>query len=408
MKNKENKKIKTSKISKKHISLKNKKRYVSFMMIVSLTAIFMFCIFYIAGPYLEKEMFDYGDTIKDNVYIDDELVSGMTFKELEKHLDKRIRKIKNQEYELMREDLQQEYLLKDLDLDFNNKQIINQIKRRNLFSLIVFKRNYHLTYLNNYKVKELYHLIESEFESNPKNGKFVRDENMNITYDNYKYGYSLKNADLEPVIDSIINNETLIYIPGKQLKPVDYNYIGISKKISTVTLMCDNNTNALTNVTTALEKLNGHVIEINSDLDLNDVIGPINEQNGYVFYYKNVGYGIDRVSSMIYYDSLLAGLDIIERYSLINFPYFIDPGYDASIENGNLVIHNNTLNPIYISTYIKGDKITIEFWSKPSNLKYRVVSEHGTDLSYNIYRETYEDGRFINRELINNTVYESY
>ena len=174
----------------------------------------------------------------------------------------------------------------------------------------------------NYKVKELYHLIESEFESNPKNGKFVRDENMNITYDNYKYGYSLKNVDLEPVIDSIINNETLIYIPGKQLKPVDYNYIGISKKISTVTLMCDNNPNALTNVTNALEKLNGHVIEINSDLDLNDVIGPINEQNDYVFYYKNVGYGIDRVSSMIYYDSLLAGLDIVERYSLINYSLF--------------------------------------------------------------------------------------
>ena len=408
MKNKENKKTKNSINRKKHISLKNRKRYVSFMMVVSLISIFMFFALYLLMPYIDGEIFYYGETIKDNVYVDNKLVSGMTFKELEEYLDNRINSIKETKYELMSEDLGKEYYLQNIDLDFNNKQIINHIKRRNILSLITFKRNYHLNYLNNYKVKQIYNTIEQEFESNPKNGQFIRDENMNVTYEDFKLGYSLKNENLDTILKSIMNGDTLIYVPGKILKPLDYSYIGISYKLSTISLKYNMNINYIKNIENALEKLDGYIIKPDNNLDLYSIIGPISVQNGYRFYNKSVGYGVDLVSSMVYYNSLLSGLSVEERYSPKEYPDYITPGFDASIESGNLIIYNSNKDPIYISTYINGDTVTMDFWSKDTNISYRIVSENGVNLSYNVYRETFKNGKYISRDLINNTIYESY
>ena len=67
-----------------------------------------------------------------------------------------------------------------------------------------------------------------------------------------------------------------------------------------------------TNLRTALNYINGAVVEPGEVFSYYKYAGPYNKK-GYVFYYEFVGNGVCQIATTVYDAALLGGLEIVKR-----------------------------------------------------------------------------------------------
>ena len=157
------------------------------------------------------------------------------------------------------------------------------------------------------------------------------------------------------------------------------------------------------NVKLAGEACNGVVLNDGDIFDYNAVVGKRTTERGYgaAPAYVNgetvdtIGGGICQVSSTIYYATLLANLEIVERYAHRYAPSYITWGMDATVSWGGpeFRFRNNTGYPIRLDvTYDKKNNIKVEIvGTKTDDTYVKMTYKNLGDTPYETERIETED-----------------
>ncbi len=137
------------------------------------------------------------------------------------------------------------------------------------------------------------------------------------------------------------------------------------------TTIYDTEESRIHNITLAIDKLDGAIVEKGQEFSFNDTIGPMGKEQGYEEAtgfngngkkIKIYGGGICQISSTLYNSALIAGLEITERHAHSRRVYYVPQDKDASVLYGgaNLKFINNRENDIKISASTDGHEVTVK------------------------------------------------
>jgi vancomycin resistance protein YoaR len=173
------------------------------------------------------------------------------------------------------------------------------------------------------------------------------------------------------------------------------------------------------NIRLAAYILNGHTIAAGQIFSFNDTIGERTNARGFVkapsIEFANKinleGGGICLVSSLLYVNALLSGMEIIERYPHSRRVPYLLPGNDATVDFGlkDLKFKNALKEPVVIQTSITGTRLVIRFLSL-STLPYKIDLRSAAHLDENemrfqIFRSRSQDGHVISEEQVSDDLY---
>lgn len=136
------------------------------------------------------------------------------------------------------------------------------------------------------------------------------------------------------------------------------------------TTLYDKEQARIDNINLAISKLNGVIIENGAEFSFNNIIGPMNEGNGFK---KATGFdsngkkikisggGICQISSTLYNCALIAGFDITERHPHSRRVYYVPKDKDATILYGSLDLKfvNNSGSKVRIDASATKSTVTI-------------------------------------------------
>ena len=176
----------------------------------------------------------------------------------------------------------------------------------------------------------------------------------------------------------------------------------------------DDNNNRNTNLALACAAINGVILLPGEEFSYNDTLGERTAAAGYkpAGTYVNgltvdtIGGGICQVSSTLYYCTLLADLEIIERWPHGFISNYTDPGMDASVNwpNADLHFSNNTGYPIKIEAYRADGNVTVKIWGTATKdyyveMHYKIISTEPYETVYEEYppnnEKNYHDGQVL-------------
>lgn len=200
------------------------------------------------------------------------------------------------------------------------------------------------------------------------------------------------------------------------------------------------------NVRLAAEAVNGTVLNSGDIFHYNEVVGERTTDRGYGLAgtYINgqtvdtVGGGICQVSSTVYLASMLADLEIVERYNHAFWPGYVDLGMDATVSWGGpeFRFRNSSDYPVRIEAVYENDELTVRIYGTNTTGTYvtmtrEVLSTTGYETEYveteelpwgtekeqqngytgrevNTYRNRYSaDGKLISSDFEARSVYKS-
>lgn len=129
------------------------------------------------------------------------------------------------------------------------------------------------------------------------------------------------------------------------------------------------------NIITACNNLNNYIIMADQTFSFNHVLGPFNENQGYVEstgfdsngkVIKIIGGGICQVSSTLYNAALMADLEIIERHAHSAPVDYVPQGKDATVcySNVDFKFKNTTNKNIIIKSICNGNNVKIELYEE--------------------------------------------
>lgn len=129
------------------------------------------------------------------------------------------------------------------------------------------------------------------------------------------------------------------------------------------------------NVSLALSKFNGKIINANEEISFNEVTGPQTAETGYQSaiviqngqYVEGIGGGICQASTTLYNALLLSGTEIDEVHKHTLPVGYVELSLDAMVNEGtaDLKFKNISDEPIYIKAYVDGDRAYAKVYGKP-------------------------------------------
>ncbi len=208
------------------------------------------------------------------------------------------------------------------------------------------------------------------------------------------------------------------------------------------------NASRTTNLKLACEAINGTVLEPGEIFSFNEIVGERTAEKGYkegIIYAdggaseSEVGGGICQIASMIYYCTLLADLQIVEREPHMYVVTYVDPGMDATVYWGSLdfQFRNTNETPIMVNTTVENGLVSVSLvgtmehdykvkmtyeltattpyeeieevdQTKPVGYREQVQAPH-TGYTYWSYKNFYDlEGNFLRKEKCDISVYEKY
>ncbi|MGO5112589.1 VanW family protein [Oscillospiraceae bacterium LCP25S3_E10] len=183
-------------------------------------------------------------------------------------------------------------------------------------------------------------------------------------------------------------------------------------KFSTITT---NTYNANCNMETALNSINGTILEPGATLSFNDCTGNSNlTENGYLeagviqggAMTSGVGGGVCQAATTLYNAAIMANMEIVEREPHLWCSYYVYGGLDATIDWGNidLKVKNNSNYQMFFRCWMDGSELNVEIygWQSPDFDEVRTESELDWSSSeaygYLAYRVFYKNGKEVKRE----------
>ncbi len=201
-------------------------------------------------------------------------------------------------------------------------------------------------------------------------------------------------------MDSALNGET-VKLPAEVTFPTvtaeELEEVLFRDLLSTCTTNVSGTSTRKNNVKLSGEAVNGTILNDGDIFDYNQVVGKRTEERGYgpAPSYINgetvdsIGGGICQTSSTIYLASLLANLEIVERYAHRYYPSYITMGMDATVSWGGpeFRFKNNTGYPIRIDVSYANSEITVSIYGTKTDDTYvkmtrEVLSSTGYETEY--------------------------
>ncbi len=197
------------------------------------------------------------------------------------------------------------------------------------------------------------------------------------------------------------------------------------------------------NIKLAVNSINNTLLMPGEEFSFNDSTGPRSVEEGYQEasvivngeFVPGIGGGICQVSTTLYQAALRSNTEITSRRNHGLPVGYVPMGYDATVAYGyiDFKFKNNKDDPIYIESYIDGDKVSVKLYSKKTDnisidLKSEIIEvvEPKTEIKkdsnlslgerkvsksakkgYRVatYKIYLKDGKEINRELITKDFY---
>lgn len=133
------------------------------------------------------------------------------------------------------------------------------------------------------------------------------------------------------------------------------------------TIILDSESNRVSNIRLAAQKINGYILKPGETFSFNEVVGKRNYENGYKKSRilvngkgdEGVGGGICQLSSTLYNAAEKSGLEIIERHSHSGEVSYVPRGRDAAVSYGykDLKFKNINSYPVKLSVSVKNGKV---------------------------------------------------
>lgn len=200
------------------------------------------------------------------------------------------------------------------------------------------------------------------------------------------------------------------------------------------------------NIVNAAAKVNNTVVYPDETFSTNSLLSPFTYNNGYreapvIVAGKledGLGGGICQVSTALYNAALLAELKIVERQNHSLKVGYADYGYDATLAGDyiDFKFKNNSKSPILVEAITNASKLMINIYGRESRdssktIKFenvlvetipppienvvtvndlphderKVIVKPKNGYRYNLYKLTFENGKQVNKTLINRSYY---
>lgn len=401
----------------------NKNRLIFLIGLLVLLIVLYIILIFINYSSLKK----YDNQILKNIYVEQFDMSDYSYKSAKSKLDFYNEYLLNKDIIFKINSKEYKYTLKDLGFNIDYKRTLNDVKKYQ-DNLSVSKK---LMIINsNKKIKfDVYYSVNEDSLVNALNNiKSIVDVSSADGYfdtsDGVKYvrgvdGFSL-NVDMSKEIINdyflkAVDKDINIELVGDSVKSnTNESYASIDTMTSSFTTTFNAViTQRATNLRSALNYINGAIVEPGEVFSYYKYAGPYNKA-GYVFYYEFVGNGVCQIATTVYDAALLGGLEIVKRYPHAKKSVYVDGGLDATVAsyssgwNIDMQWKNTYKYPIYIKAYAVGGEAHVEFWSNSNAKEGKTYSTESVWLGgrgYTTYLHTYKDGVEIDKSKIATTWY---
>lgn len=193
--------------------------------------------------------------------------------------------------------------------------------------------------------------------------------------------YLDKNLFYKQIVDSLLKNKEKIKInlekniyKNKNIETTDF-----IKKSEFATKFVTSSNERKNNIKKALASFDGVLLNEGEILSFNKTTGERTKDSGYMpakiisggTFISDYGGGVCQVSTTIYNACLLAGLEIREVHNHSLPVSYVEPGFDAMVNQGSsdLIIKNNTNGKILITTSSENDVCKVVLFGKENNFR---------------------------------------
>ncbi len=210
----------------------------------------------------------------------------------------------------------------------------------------------------------------SEYCSPPRDAYYDEDS-RSLVEEVVGYGFDLMAANQQL---ALAEEGSTIEIPLEIMHPevtlADLKSAYFSDVLASYDSPCTNNANRTTNLRLACEAIDGTVLNPGEVFSFNGIVGERTAEKGYkngIIYTAEgaseaeLGGGVCQVASTIYYCTLLADLEIVERAPHMYIVTYVPAGCDATVYWGALdfKFKNSNSTPIMINASVSGGYVHI-------------------------------------------------
>lgn len=378
------------------------------------------------GLYTFSVVSKYDDKLYPNMYINDYNISNISKDEVESKVTDIASKIENSKIIFVANNDKYEYQLKDLGFTINKESLSNKILTydNNFNTFEKMKKiankqktifNYEISYSHD-KIVSFVKTLKSKVDKKVIQGKLVMSSDRVLSY---KKGTSSFVLDVNKTVNNIENKikniltDNTVKLAGSSENPKYDNLSNINTKVASYSTTFDHKVSRAKNIKNAAQSFDGVILKPGEIFSFYKYAGPYNKK-GYVYYDGVMGNGVCQVASTLYNVELLAGLKTIERYAHAYKMTYVKGGLDATVsanKNGNRLnfrFKNTYDYPIYISAFVSGGTLTIEFWSNDKakeGKEFKTESVQVGPKGYKTYLLTYKNGKQISRDYLATTWY---
>ena len=224
----------------------------------------------------------------------------------------------------------------------------------------------------------------------------INSETFEVTMEVYGYGFDMEYAKM--LMETSTYGD-ILSIPMSMIAPEVTG--GTARDTYFRDVLCEyqtehtSNKQRNTNLDLACKAINGTVLAPGEEFDFNTVVGKRTKEKGYQYApayssgqtVSTLGGGICQVSSTIYYCTLIADLEIVNRLPHSFVSSYMPMGMDATVSWGGpeFTFKNNTNYPIRIETWVADGYVHCKLIGTDEK-DYYVEMEY--DLLYYTYPET--------------------
>lgn len=241
-------------------------------------------------------------------------------------------------------------------------------------------------------------------------------ETFEVTDHSYGYGF-----DLEKAKKALAESEydTTLEIKFTRIAPKEtkesLSSLLFRDVLGTYTAYSSSSYNRDTNLKLACQAVNGVVVYPGEIFRYNATLGERTPEKGYkpaAGYWgseviMSYGGGICQVSSSLYYCTLIADLEIVERHSHGYISAYMPYGMDATVDwaGPDFKFRNTTDYPVKIEAYASGGTVTVNLYGTDTKdyyvkMEYEVLDVYKYDTVYKEMtsdnKDGYKDGDVIN------------
>ncbi|MBW9144633.1 VanW family protein [Clostridium sp. CM027] len=305
---------------------------------------------------------------------------------------------------------------------------------------------------NDKAVDKILEEMTKDINKDPVNATITMVSSGNFSVTSDAYGKQLESVKLKKEIKSKINgllsgDDISITAPVKKLSPkvTEASLNAINTKISSYsTNFASSQEGRATNIELSTKSINGTLLMPGDVFSFNGIVGERTAARGYKTagvivgdkLEQGLGGGICQVSSTLYNAMLTTEILSVERIHHTISSGYIPKGQDATVDYGNLdyKFKNTFEYPIYIEGVISNRNLSFNIYSNSTLTKrtYEIVSEvlevtqpktetiqdptkyedekeivktGYAGFKVKVYRKTYENGKLIGTQVINNDTF---